>query len=151
MKGSYFVQCKMFVRIITLLLFLIGFLSCIMDQKIDPRLLSIENKTNEGIFYFESQNDTINYIFKEEDVKRDSTVILERLIKRNESQGLDCLGSWERHIEKCSNKKLKIFIIKNSLVEKYGWNNIIRKKLYSRKYSLDLSTIEQKEWTLIVK
>ncbi|MDD4969300.1 MAG: hypothetical protein PHT07_07700 [Paludibacter sp.] len=125
--------------------------SCMMDQKIDSRILNILNKSNEKVFYFESQNDSLNLPFKTEDIYNDSLQLDFYSIVKDDSTTFSPRGTWENYLSKCSNNKLRIFVIRKSLIDKYGWKIVKSRELYNNKFVLNVSMMDQLNWNLTIK
>ena len=122
-----------------------------MDQKIDSRILNILNKSNEKVFYFESQNDFLNLPFKIEDIYNDSLQLDYYSIEKDDSTTFSPRGTWENYLSKCSNNKLRIFVIRKSLIDKYGWKIVNSRKLYNNKFVLNVSMMDKLNWNLTIR
>ncbi|MVX35322.1 hypothetical protein [Myroides sp. LoEW2-1] len=48
-----------------------------------------------------------------------------------------------------NNKQTRIFIYKRSTLDSYSWNEIVKKKLYDKRYSYSLEELKAMNWTII--
>lgn len=128
-------------NLILLLIPLLQF--CGTDIPFDKRDITVINKTNRSIYYYYSSNDSIGgdkLIYKTLDCfiiqKYDYRVLCDK--PRN----------WTSYIENGTNMKMRIFIILKDTVDKYGWEEIKLKNIYSKVYKVDMEYLAINKWCI---
>lgn len=142
---------------ILLLTFITG---CVCDR-VDDRELVVLNNSKDTIFSIISTNDTIggdgSYAEFDEDENeyknypREHKFIFE-LIKPNEAiANHDTPRWWDVYFNEIEDKKLRLFIVPQDSVKKYGWYKIFNNNIYIKKYTLSLEDIEKQNWVIEYK
>ncbi|WP_163264523.1 hypothetical protein [Dysgonomonas sp. 216] len=59
-------------------------------------------------------------------------------------------GSYERWeiFDICSVNEIYVFFIADSIMQKEGWNNIVKKQLYTKKESFTMEQLEKQRWII---
>jgi hypothetical protein len=56
---------------------------------------------------------------------------------------------WDISFEQIEDKKIRLFIVPQDSVDKYGWFKIFQKNVYAKKYTLSLKDLESKNWEIV--
>ena len=132
----------------TLIIFVTLIVSC-MDYY-DSEQLSISNKSKSTIFSIISPNDNIaGSSFYSENAYH--TFHFEPIKPNQKIENHDRPRDWKSYFEKIPDKKIRIFIVEQDSVVKYGWKKIFEKQLFSKKYMLLLSELEKNHWEVQFK
>jgi len=125
--------------LIVLSVFLI-FSSCIRDR-VDTRKLSIINKSNTDIYWVRSENGK----FQKSPLNDDVDIVYVNSIGLIRNR----VPPWDITIENSKDNKLSFFIVIKDSVEKYGWDSVYKKSLFSKKYLIDIKFLKDTKWTII--
>jgi len=129
---------KRFIYSISICAFLLS--GCIIDQKPDSTLVILSNKTDRKIYMLLSNSDII-----------DTTQFSLRrsVINENSEKYFYAKIKFINQFARGSGKFARLFIIKKSDVDKYGWDWIIAKSIYSNKFLINEDTLVNHNWELI--
>lgn len=58
-------------------------------------------------------------------------------------------SDWNSYIMHSEGGKMRLFIIAQDSVEKYGWKEVITKNIYTKIYKLDISDLNNKNWQIV--
>ena len=132
-------------------------LSC---DKYDPRELIVFNKSKNtiysiisrndklagGAFYDEFENDE-NYVY----TKHDSlfSFVFAPIKSNTKVANHDTPRFWDSYFNQIADKKLRLFIVPQDSVSKYGWFKIFKKNIYAKKYELTLEDLEKQHWEVV--
>jgi hypothetical protein len=119
--------------------------SCIPKDYVESRFIKIDNKSNQNLIFVLSENGEFKKPFYSEDIV---------LLHVNETDSLSCSDfSWENMIQQSYNKRINIFIIKESILKKY--NNVIDSVFFNQEYlnkhSFDIDYLERNNWNIVFK
>jgi len=128
---------KMFANFIIVLMLTIS--SCMRD-KVDNRSLSIINNSYETIYWIRLYNDKF-----EKPENWDSDIIL----PTSNTYLIQPKPSWDDLIKSIEDGKLRIYIVNKDSVNKYGWDNIYKKNIFSKKFLIDMQYLEDNKWTIV--
>jgi hypothetical protein len=56
--------------------------------------------------------------------------------------------SWEKYIENCADKTLKVFFIDERVIKSKEWNEIVKNKLYLKRIELTYKQLEEQNWLI---
>ena len=59
---------------------------------------------------------------------------------------LDNPASWDVYIKRSKNGKVKLFIITQESLEKFGWAEILDKNIYDKVYFMSLDDLKKAHW-----
>lgn len=129
---------KQWIFLISLL-----FTSCL--EHIDTRKIKIVNQTNKSIYVFDSQNDTftepyINYSL-------DTLLKYEKSDMKNPFYMRNVIG-WNSYIEDSKEGKMRIFLVVQDSVDKYGMKEILQKNIYTKVYKVNLQDLKDCHWEI---
>ena len=124
--------------------------ACAVDKRIDHRELIITNRSNKNIYYFYSQNDSVFSDAIDYNITWNKYMET-NLILTNDTSSLMIEGKWEKYLSECPQGKFRLFFIDRNLVEKYGWQNIVKRNIYSKKILMNLSDLMRINWFLVYK
>lgn len=115
-------------------------LSCDFTEN---RFITIKNDSKNTIFCFISNVDINN-------IARIKQMNAATEINKNEFAFLVPVtkGKWEEYIERCDNKKARLYIIAKDSIDKYGWQNIYKNNIYSKKYLFTIQDLENINWEI---
>jgi hypothetical protein len=130
-----------------LLVFIVLLSSC-LDYGLDRRNIKILNKSSINTIYcFISQIDSFkepyisyepNVIVKFHGIKTGSFILID-----------DKPPKWDSYIFESKNRKMRIFVVYNDSLIKYGWSKIFEKNIFSKVYNLDIDDLNKMKWELI--
>jgi len=123
------------------LLFAVLMLSSCVRDRIDSRKLSVVNESTTDIYWVRSESGTLKKTNNNDDVD---------LVEVN-SIGLigNIRPPWDVTIQYSKDKKLSIYIVIKDSVDKYGWDFIYKRKLFSKKYLIDMQYLKDNKWTIV--
>jgi len=130
---------------------LVGFALLISCDPYDTRL-TIENRTDEIIFYSISVNDSIRnssplVIDNEDTIWTQSSLILPDSVASEVILGRD---GWKYFInEDCLDSTLRVFLFDKNLVLETPWDTIYAKQKYLKKYEMSVEDLEKANWRLV--
>lgn len=137
-------------RYLLSLIFILFLSSC---DRFDGKLI-IANQTNEIIFFYVSETDSISGYSPIRVYNNDTILEESDLIQPNSSMRQYLMGNnvWETYInEKCQDSTLRVFFFQEELITKIPWDTIIEKQLYSRKIENSVSELEKLNWKVAYK
>ena len=128
-------------KTVLILLFAVLMFSSCVRERVDTRKLSVVNESTSDIYWVRSENGALKKTNRNDDVD---------LVKVN-SIGLigNIVPPWDVTIGESKDKKLSIYIVIKDSVDKYGWNNIYKKNIFSKKYLIDMQYLEDNKWTIV--
>jgi hypothetical protein len=135
-------------NILSTLLIYILLTGCNYDAY-DNRYIYIQNDSKEDIYTIISSNDSIktlnlyagfptnmnNYKYTFQYIEPDSV-----------STSNDKPRFWDDFTKKSKNGKIILFIIEKNLVDKNGWDTILSKNIYTRKYEFTIDDLDKVDW-----
>ena len=136
-KSHFKTSKKSYAKLIVILMLMIT--SCMRDR-VDNRSLSIINNSNETIYWIRLYNDKF-----EKPENWDSDIIL----PTSNTYLIQPKPSWDDLIKSIEDGKLRIYIVNKDSVNKYGWDNVYKKSIFSKKYLIDMQYLEDNKWTII--
>ena len=113
--------------------------SCMRDR-VDNRSLSIINNSNETIYWIRLYNDKF-----EKPENWDHDIIL----PTSNTYLIQPKPSWDDLIKSIEDGKLRIYIVNKDSVDKYGWDNVYKKSIFSKKYLIDMQYLKDNKWTIV--
>lgn len=116
--------------------------SCIKD-KVDTRKLKIVNESITDIYWVKSESGE----FKKNIYNDEVDIVMVNSIG---SIG-NLVPPWDVTIEESKDKKISIFIVHKDSVDKYGWDSVYKRKLYVKRYFIDMKYLEDNKWTIIYR
>lgn len=133
-------------------------INCI--DKIDTRNLMVSNKSKTAIYAIISKNDNMNSLgFYDEfennesysNSRKDSInkFVFEKIEPSAKSASHDRPQNWDVFFKFIKDKKMRLFIVTNDSVNKYGWKTIFSKKIYNKKYYLTIEDLDRSNWEII--
>lgn len=132
-------------------------LSC---DKYDPRELIVFNKSKNTVYSIISQNDKLagggfysefendeNYVY----TKHDSlfSFVFEPIKSNAKVANHDTPRFWDGYFNRIADKKIRLYIVLQDSVSKYGWFKIFKKNIYVKKYELTLEDLEKQNWEVV--
>lgn len=121
-----------------------------------PKFIRIDNKTDSTIFVAYSLNDTLeilhplklldtirwrgNFEYYEPRYK----------IKANKQGSIDTCGR-KQLIENIPDKRIRLFFIRESILNKHSWTEICKNQLFDTKMTFTVSDLEKCKWTVVYK
>jgi hypothetical protein len=57
--------------------------------------------------------------------------------------------TWEGYISNSKNGKMRIFIVSKDSVNKYGWEILLTKNIYTKVFKMDMKDLEKDKWQII--
>jgi len=128
-------------KIVLILLFAFLMSSSCVRERVDKRKLSVVNESTTDIYWVRSENGILKKTNSDDDVD---------LVKVNSIGFIgNIVPPWDVTIEYSKNKKLSIFIVIKDSVDKYGWDNIYKKNIFSKKFLIDMQYLEDNKWTIV--
>jgi hypothetical protein len=123
------------------------FESCIPKDHTESRFIKIVNNSNQNLIFVLSENDKF-----EKPIYHDQVLYL----KSQSSDSLTCSESyfsWENMIEQTNNKKINIYIVQKSSLDKFDGiiDSVFSKNEYLKKCSFDIEFIEKNNWKIVFK
>jgi len=119
--------------------------SCI-GHKSDNRFIITYNNSKTDIYCFFLEHDLNNtkYLSKVD--------IYQKSVNPNsESSNHVNKLTWEEYIKTCDDKKIRYYIIIKDSVDKYGWDKVIKKNIYSKKYLFTIEDLDKINWQVEYK
>jgi hypothetical protein len=114
------------------------FSSCVRDR-VDTRTLVFINESTNDIYWIKSENGKFEKQFYDA-----------QIIETNTSGSIrNIRPPWDVTIEYSKDKKLSIYIVIKDSVDKYGWDNVYKKMMYSKKYLIDMQYLKDNKWTIV--
>ena len=117
--------------------------SC-MDYS-DRRTLRIDNKSSSPIYGFHSMDDS----FRKVDRRRINRGLFDDF-------NIDIRGclpyrpvGWDDIKRDSKDNHIRIFIVSQDLVDSLGWKKIMDETIYSRKYKLNMDSLEARGWMIV--
>jgi hypothetical protein len=128
-------------------------------DKIDNRYLMVKNNSEKTIYsiispdnqmvtsgyYAEFQGDENKYI-KTNQIDK---FIFEPIKPTESATNHDRPMYWDISFEQIEDKKIRLFIVPQDSVDKYGWFKIFKKNVYAKKYTLSLKDLESQNWEIV--
>ena len=136
-KSHFKTSKKSYAKLIVILMLMIT--SCMRDR-VDNRSLSIINNSNETIYWIRLYNDKF-----EKPENWDSDIIL----PTSNTYLIQPKPSWDDLIKSIEDGKLRIYIVNKDSVDKYGWDNVYKKNIFSKRYLIDMQYLEDNKWTIV--
>jgi len=137
-KKSYANLIIIMKLMITLLFAVLMLSSCVKDR-IDRRKIVLINESKNDIYWMKSENGK----FKKQ-------LYDPVIVEPNTSGSIgNIVPPWDVTIEYSKDKKLSIYIVIKDSVDKYGWDNIYKKNIFSKKYLIDMQCLEDNKWTIV--
>ncbi len=125
-------------KVLFLLLSALIISSCAKDR-IDRRKIIIINESKNDIFWMKSENG-----------KFEKQLYDAEIVETNTSGSIgNIVPPWDVTIEYSKDKKLSIYIVIKDSVDKYGWDNIYKKNIFSKKYLIDMQYLKDNKWTIV--
>jgi len=125
-------------KVLFLLLSALIISSCVKDR-IDRRIIILINESKNDIYFLKSEND-----------KFEKQLYDAEIVETNTSGSIrNIRPPWDVTIEYSKNKKLSIYIVIKDSVDKYGWDNVYKKNIFSKKYLIDMQYLEDNKWTIV--
>ena len=128
--------------------YIIAILLLISCDRFDTKL-SLENKTNDTIYYLEMYSDDRiewNPLVKK-DGKVDTTI--SQFIKPKEIKSIAVMGTWEEQILRMAkDSNVRIYFFKKELVENLSKDSFLKRQVYSKKYKLTVKDLEKMKWNV---
>jgi hypothetical protein len=120
--------------------------SCILDKG-ELRNIEIINKSDDDIYCLISTSDSLNQYEGYNDYKifRNSYRIKKDSIENVYHKPRD----WNSYITNCEGGKMRLFIIAQDSIDKYGWKDIILKSINTKVYKLDINDLNKNSWQII--
>ena len=127
-------------------LILLSLTSCL--EHIDTRKIKIVNETNKNIYVFDSQNDTFTepYI----SYPLDTLLKYEKSEMKNPFYMRNVIG-WKSYIEDSKEGKMRIFLVEQDSIDKYGIKNILEKSIYTKVYKVDIQDLKDCDWEIVYR
>jgi hypothetical protein len=126
--------------------------SCVLDRKPDANDLMIRNDSDSKIYVFSSSDDSYGFITDNQNKPRDTydSAFVEYSISAKDSNiMLSRPDRWDQFSDKKSNKnRLRIFIVTEDSVKKYGLKKIFKENIYTRLYYLSKEDLDKIGWRL---
>jgi len=117
-------------------------------DKVETRKIEIINKSKSAVYCFIATSDSFTkpYISYPQSS-------FDELNKVNSNSFIYIYSkerSWESFIDlECYKGKLRLFIVPQDSVDKYGWKKVLEKSVYSKGYNLSISDLNNCEWKII--
>jgi len=131
--------------IVLMLLLLSG---CMYD-KIDSREIKVFNNSNRTVFCIISTNDSVNgmagFGFPSQ---YNNTYHFHPILPGTVSEPNHKPRFWESLEERSESKKMRLFIIDNDSVLKYGWEKIMGNNIYTKKYTVSINDLDKTNWKI---
>jgi hypothetical protein len=128
-------------------------------DRLDTRNLIIFNNSNKKIYNIISQNDNMNgsghydeflydknHIYSKED-SINRFIFLE-ITPHVKMPSNDRPNNWNFYFESIDDKKMRLFIVQKDSIDKYGWKEIFKKKIYNKKCYLTMKQLDSLNWTI---
>ena len=127
-----------------LVLITLLFTSCIYD-KVDNRKLIIQNKAKNKIYCFISQSNN----FGESYLLKDKTLLEDYSIDPGKTSRIfKSPRHWDEEISLSIEGKIRLFIIEYDTIEKYGWEKVFNKAIYTELMKFDLKDLDSCKWQI---
>lgn len=140
------------IKLIGTTLFCLLGISC-MDYT-DKEEIIIYNESNMEIYSILSNSDKISdsdYFAKYKLDNTISTFNIAEIKPSEEKENNDRPVYWDSFFNSSIDKKARLFIISKDSVDKYGWQKIIKNKIYNKRYLLTIDDLKKKNWKIIYK
>jgi hypothetical protein len=141
MKKHFIIYC----------ILLLSLTSCFYDPPPtgDTRL-KLENESREDVYCYPSLDDSINYmpiVLENKKVVPQEFLFDVIEIPKSKIISIKGVSVWEHYInENSKDSTIRLFIFSKAEVEKLGWNYIIRKEKYLKKYRLKVNDLNKMNW-----
>jgi hypothetical protein len=113
--------------------------SCTCDHKPTHVPFIFKNETDSYVYLFWSRSDKIDTLHP-----LDS----EPIAKMNGETFFGINNKFIEEFDSISHKKVRLYIVKQSDVEKYGMNKILHDTIYAKKFILNEDSLEKRGWTI---
>ncbi|MDD2797924.1 MAG: hypothetical protein PHV20_04965 [Bacteroidales bacterium] len=120
------------------------FVSCL--EHVDTRKIRIINETNIPIYVFLSQTDS--FVDPYLDYPVDTLLKYEKSVKEKVFNLRNITG-WNSFIEESRESKMRVFLVLEDSVSRYGMKEVIRRNIYTKKYKLDIADLENFDWKIV--
>ena len=124
--------------------------SCVLDRKPDPNDLMIRNNSDSKIYVFSSSDDSYGFITDNQNIPRDtydSAFVEYSILAKDSNIMLSRPDRWDQFSDKKSNNnRLRIFIVTEDSVKKYGLKKIFKDNIYTRLYYLSKEDLDKIGW-----
>ena len=140
---SFFTKHYVMKRLTPFLLIIILLPSCIPDR-IENRKIKVTNNSSQPIYCLKSQDDLFKYPYFDYDYRS----MTEGFKIQHGSTGyvLDNPTSWDSYIKESKNGKLRLFIITQESLDRFGWGEILDKNIYDKVYSMSIDDLKKTHW-----
>jgi|WetSurMetagenome_2_1015567.scaffolds.fasta_scaffold00059_54 hypothetical protein len=128
------------------LLLIILLQSCLMDR-IENRNIKVINDSSQPIYCLKSQDDLFKYPYFDYNYKSITEVF--KIQPGSAGYVLDNPTSWDSYIKESKNGKLRLFIITQESLDKFGWGEILDKNIYDKVYSMSIDDLKKAHWKVI--
>ncbi len=135
------------MRKVIILLIIVPFLNSCLDKALETRKIIIINNSSKPIYCFISQNDSIRtpYVFYADSVidhyykvGAKKTVLLDERPR-----------SWDNYIRNSENGKMRIFIVSNDSIVKFGWHEVLMHNNIIKSFKFDLNDLKNCDWQIV--
>jgi len=128
----------------TLLLSIMLFYGCVLDR-IERREVKIINKSKDTIYCLISYTNSIDNRY----VKYDNYRLDRRFVDIDSSANVyDKPRDWDTYISNSDDSKMRLFIISKDSINKYGFEEVVNKNIYTKVYKLDIEDLNKMNWTV---
>lgn len=117
---------------------------------IDPpaKCIDVYNETDSVVYVTYSFSDTMNILKPLKTFQEDSVTIY-RLYPHSVG-GIDTCGR-RQLVENIPDKRIRLFFIRESILNKHSWAEICKNQLFDTKMTLTVSDLEKCKWTVVYK
>jgi hypothetical protein len=122
-----------------IILMVFSAISCDITEN---RNILINNNSKDSITCFVTTN---NIQIKPKNVYNEMYV---DLIKNDFGMINPIRQSWEEYIKQCDGNLIRLYIIKQDSINKYGWEKIRAKEIYNKKYLFKIKDLDQINWSI---
>jgi len=121
---------------------------CVLDKKPDSQNLIIVNNSNSKIYVFSSSDNSYPFITENQNDSRATydSAFVEYSISAKDSNIL--LSRPDRWDQFSNNNKLRIFIVAEDSVKKYGLKSIFENTIYNQQYILSKEELDKIGWRI---
>ncbi|MGC3977362.1 MAG: hypothetical protein QM751_03480 [Paludibacteraceae bacterium] len=121
-----------------------------------PKFINVYNKTDSTIFVAYSFNDTLDLL---RPLNFSDTIYWQGhfeyyepryKIEANKQGSIDTCGR-RQLLENIPDKRIRLFFIRESILNKYSWAEICKNQLFDTKITLTVSDLEKCKWKIVYK
>ena len=114
-------------------------------EKTDSRKIKINNNSDKVVYVFKSQSDEFTNPYIR--LNSDTLLKYERAVS-DDSFNIRYIVGWNSFIENSKAGKMRIFLVEQDSVDKYGIKEVLMKNIYTKVYKVNLQDLKDCNWEI---